>query len=173
MSTTVKEPESKDFTPAPQGLHQAVCVDVYDIWTEKRDEKWGGGLRDLTRLVFEIDEINPENGKPYMVSKQYTASLHEKANLRHDLESWRGRAFTKEELKAFDLENVLGANCQLLVVHNVKESKTYANVQTIAPLAKGTVNKIVKSKDYIRKKDRVPEGQPREPGQDEDDSAPF
>lgn len=173
MTTTVREPESKDFTPAPQGLHQAVCVDVWDIWTEKRDEKWGGGIVDKTLLVWEIDEINPEDGRPFVVAKRYTASLHEKANLRHDLESWRGRAFTKDELKAFDLENVLGANCQINVVHNTKKDKTYANIASIVPLAKGQ-NRMVVSKEYIRKKDRKKDGTQREPGQDDDqDSAPF
>ena len=87
MSTTVREPESKDFTPAPQGLHRAVCADVWPIWTVERPETWGGGLQDKTLLVWEIGEINPENGKPFAVAKRYTASLHEKANLRHDLES--------------------------------------------------------------------------------------
>ena len=50
----------------------------------------------------------------------YTASLSEKANLRRDLEGWRGRAFTQEELLGFDVFNVLGTHCQVNVIHNDK-----------------------------------------------------
>ena len=44
------------FTPAPEGLHRAVCCDVWTIWTEERPAQWGGGLRDMTRLVWQIDQ---------------------------------------------------------------------------------------------------------------------
>ena len=173
MSTTVREPEKTKFTPAPEGLHRAVCVDVWDTWTEERPAQWGGGLVDKTRLIWQIDEINPEDGKPYGIAKKYTASLHEKANLRHDLESWRGRKFSEEELKGFDLDKVVGVCCQLQILHTTKKSVTYANIQSIMPLAKGQ-DKIVPSKDYVRKKDRKAEpGMDAEPIEDDDDSVPF
>ena len=60
-----------------------------------------------------------------------------KASLRKDLESWRGQPFTKEELKGFDLKNILGASCQLQVVHNVSDGKTYANIAAVMGLPKG------------------------------------
>ena len=41
------------------------------------------------------------DGKPFLVRRRYTASLHEKSALRKDLESWRGRAFTNVELDGF------------------------------------------------------------------------
>jgi hypothetical protein len=107
----------------------------------------------FTDFHGKVDEINPENGKPFSCSKKYTASLNEKATLRHDLESWRGRAFTQEELKGFDLEKVIGVNAQVMVMHNTKDGKTYANVATVTPLGKGQA-KIAGSKDYVRKKDR-------------------
>ena len=154
MSTVVKEPEQREFTPAPEGLHQAVCCDVHPIWTEERPSQWGGGLRDCVRLVWQIDQLGPD-GQPFVISKKYTASLHEKASLRHDLESWRGRHFTPEELKGFDLENVLGANCQIQIVHTKKpDGRTFANVLSIVPIAKGQP-KMAVSKDYVRKKDRA------------------
>jgi len=171
MGTTVKEPAGGDWIPAPQGLHVAVCCDVWDIVTEERSQQWGGGLRDVVRLVWEIDEIGPD-GKPFTISQKYTASLHEKARLRHDLESWRGRAFTEEELHGFDLEKVLGVNCQINVVHATKDKKTYANIASIVPLAKGQA-RIAVSKDFVRKRDRKEDTKQREPGQDDEDSAPF
>jgi len=38
-----------------------------------------------------------------MISKRYTMSLGEQSTLRKDLESWRGKKFTPEELQGFDL----------------------------------------------------------------------
>ena len=35
--------------------------------------------------------------QPFVLSKGHTLSLYEKANLRHNLESWRGKQFTAEE----------------------------------------------------------------------------
>ena len=52
-------------------------------------------------------------GQPFLVSRFYTASLHEKANLRKDLEQWRTRAFTKEELNGFEAKNILGKSCMV------------------------------------------------------------
>jgi len=175
--TTVREPEGKDFPQAPEGLHQAVCVDAWDVWTEQRPEEFGGGLVDKTRLVWEIDKTDKENRRPYQVSHLYTASLHEKAKLRQHLESWRGRRFTDEERQGFDLENVIGANCQLQIVHRLsRNGKTYSNVQAIVPIGKG-MTKMRPSSDFIRRKDRKDRNEPEveAPSSDDhdDDTVPF
>lgn len=187
MSTRVSGRNKTQFPVPPEGLYQAVCADAWDIWTEDRPERWGGGIQDKTRLVWEINRINKESGRPYQVSQKYTASLHEKANLRKHLEAWRGRKFTENEIKEFELENLLGANCQLQVVHNIgSDGITYANVQAVVPLAKG-MTKMHVSPDFVRKKDRKAEDErkqrsgsdsdeadTREETDDEDDSnVPF
>jgi hypothetical protein len=82
--------------------------------------------------------------------KRYTLSLHEKANLRRELETWRGKKFTAEEGEGFDLEKLLGANCQLQVIHNEKDDGTvYANVQAIVPAGRG-LEKLSIPPDYVR-----------------------
>lgn len=68
-------------------------------------------------------------GKPFSTHKRYTVSLNEKAALRQDLEGWRGKKFTAEELKGFDLSNVLGAYCTIQIVHD--ETGKYANINSI------------------------------------------
>ena len=170
--TTVREPQGKDFPTAPEGLHQAVCVDVWDIWTEKRPEQYGGGLVDKTRVVWQLDSAT-EDGQRYEVMQTYTASLHEKAKLRQHLEAWRGKRFTEDELKGFELEHVIGANCQVQVVRNLgKNGKTYANVQAVVPLGKGQV-KIRPSEDYVRRKDRRKDEDGSQPFDASDDDVPF
>lgn len=154
MAFVVKAGESKDFTPAPPGVHQGVCVDVIDKGV--LEVVYGGKTKKQHKvtLAWQIDEAR-EDGKRFVVYKRYTASLHEKATLRKDLESWRGKPFTREEEMGFDVESIIGANAQLNIQHNVSGDKTYANVVAIMPLGRGMVK--IAGKDYIREKDRTPE----------------
>ena len=59
-----------------------------------------------------------------VLSKQYTCSLSDTASLRKDLDSWRGRRFTDEELKGFDLRNIVGVPCQLSITNEERNGKT-------------------------------------------------
>jgi hypothetical protein len=146
---------SKTFKPAPTGLFHAVCVDEVDLGMQPT--QWGPKLK--VRLLWQIDERDEETGKRFIVGKKYTQSLADKSNLRHDLESWRGRPMNPEELHCFELSNVIGANCQIQIVHNIAKDgsgKVFANVAAIVPAPKG-VEKIY-PEDFVRWKDR-PENQ--------------
>lgn len=136
MPFIVTAGESKNYTPAPEGTHQAVCVDVIDQGLKPNAFK-AGAMQKKVDLAWQIDERR-DDGKRFIVYKRYTASLNEKASLRHDLESWRGRPFTREEEMAFDVESVIGANCLVNVQHKKSQdgTKTYANVVSVMPLLK-------------------------------------
>lgn len=155
MPIFARKKESQ-FEPAPEGLHAAVCVDVWEPWTEERPAEWGGGLLDKTRIVWLIEEVNPKTNKPFEVSQIYTLSLHPKSNLCKHLESWRGKQFTDQERLGFDVEKLISVNCQLQVIHRITDGGTYANVQTIVPAAKNGPRLLV-PEGYIRKKDREPQ----------------
>ena len=159
------EPKSS-FIPAPEGLHQAVCVDFVDLGV--MDTPWGKKAK--CRVVWQIEETM-DNGERFLVSNMYTASLSEKGALRPVLEAWRGRKFTPEELEGFDTEKLIGANCQLQIVH-VESKKTkgnfFANVQAIVPIGKQTPKMV--SEGYVRQKDRE-DNHPAEPSSD--DEVPF
>jgi hypothetical protein len=88
-------------------------------------------------VVEWTDSDGQKHSGPAVVGKQYTLSLNEKANLRADLEAWRGRTFTDQELAGFDVKQVLGKSCQLGIVHNANNGKTYANVKAVMGLPKG------------------------------------
>jgi hypothetical protein len=134
--------ETQTFTPAPVGVHQAVCVDIEDLGMVQStflDDKTGlPKVQHKIKVYWQISERRDDN-KRFVLSKRYTLSLHEKASLRHDLEAWRGRAFTEDELRGFDVETVMGANCLLNVQHrqSADKTRTYANVVSIMPLVKG------------------------------------
>ncbi len=126
--------EGTKRTPAPEGTHLALCCQIIDIGTQ-HSEYYG---TDSHKVVFGWElpnELNPEDeNKPFLVWKRYTLSLNEKAALRAHLESWRGKKFSDEELRGFDLKNVLGKPCLLNVVH----SEGYANVAAVMAVTKGT-----------------------------------
>jgi hypothetical protein len=127
-----------NYTPAPEGTHQAVCVDVIDKGMHPNKFK-DGALQHKIDIAWQINELR-DDGKRFVVYKRYTLSLHEKANLRHDLESWRGRPFTRDEEMGFDVESVIGANCLVNVQHkpSTKDpNKVFANVVSVMPLIKG------------------------------------
>ena len=159
----------KEFTPAPEGLWPAVCADVVDLGIQKTP--WGDAHK--VELRWFLEEKDPKTQKAFMLFKRYTLSLHEKSNLRRELETWRGRKFTSEELEGFDLEKLLGVNCQLQVIHNIKdEGETYANVQAIVPPARGVVKLSIPT-DYIRMCDRSKEQIQQGAGVATDDDIPF
>lgn len=141
----------KDFIPAPGGTHSAVCVDVVDMGL--LEVNFGGKKKSQhkVRIVWQISETMADN-KPYICQKRYTLSLHEKAVLRKDLESWRGRAFSADELEGFDLEVLIGITCLLNVLQVKKDGETYSNVVSIMRLPKGM--EPMKQRDYTRVKDR-------------------
>lgn len=130
-----------DFKPTPAGVYVARCYRIIDLGTQRGEwkgkEKWSRKIMFSWELFGEDDEGNPltaDDGLPLTMSKRYTLSLGENANLRADLKSWRGRDFTPDELNGFDIKNVLGAYCMLNVTHDHKDDKVYANVASISPL---------------------------------------
>jgi len=165
MPIYAREPDSK-FSPCPEGLYQAVCVDVVDLGNVTT--QWGD--KPKCRIVWQVDEIDPATGRRYDVRSWYTLSLSEKATLRKHLEAWRGRKFTTLELRGFDLEHLIGANCQIQVIHKISdEGKTFANLQAIVP-ANPKAPKL-QPEHYVRDKDRTPaDDRPTPPYTDE---APF
>jgi hypothetical protein len=126
----------KVFTPAPEGVHQAVAVDVIDQGMKPNPFKPGSQQHKID-IAWQISERR-DDGKPYLVYKRYTLSLNEKATLRHDLESWRGKPFTRDEELGFDVESIIGANCLVNIQHKQSSdgSKTFANVISVMPLPK-------------------------------------
>lgn len=145
--------DSKSYTPAPDGTHQAVCVDVIDIGLKPNQFK-DGAMQHKIDIAWQIDERR-DDGKRHVLYKRYTLSLNEKATLRHDLESWRGKPFTRDEEMGFDVETIIGANCLINVQHKpgTKDpNKVFANVVSVMPLVKGMTR--LASDGYVRHQDQ-------------------
>ena len=165
--------ETKTYAPAPEGVHQAVCADVIDLGmmlSAFPDERTGQPKQQhKINVVWQIEEKR-DDGKRHQLYKRFTLSLHEKAALRHDLESWRGKAFTFDELAGFDVEKLIGANCLINVQHRKSKdgTRTYANVVAVMPLVKGMPKIGIHEYERWTPKSAT-EGNPAEPPPHDDD----
>ena len=118
MSLTVSSGES-DYEVVPAGQHLAVCYRLVDAGT--REEQYKDNppkKRHVLFVYWELPEVKMGDGRPFTISKKYTLTLNENGTLFKDLKTWRGKSFTQEELKGFDLLNVLGVSALLEVEHS-------------------------------------------------------
>lgn len=133
---------SSEFVPVPPGMHLARCYRLIDLGTQK--SVWQDRVKHLHKIMIQW-EIHSEDdtgsplltakGEPLSISKNYTNNLGDKATLRADLSSWRGRDFTDEERKGFNLKNILGQWCMLTVARTPgKNGKEYSNVVAVSPV---------------------------------------
>jgi len=128
----------------PAGNYIARCYQMIEIGTVKETilgkEKIVPKVRIGWELPTELKVFNNENGEqPCVISKEYTLSMAEKANLRIALKSWRGKDFTEEEAKSFDITKLLGVPCMINIIHKTSKDglKVYEEISGITPIPKG------------------------------------
>lgn len=135
------EDKGGNFERCPPGVHLARCYRIVDLGTQKSEYMGQPKFLHKIMIGWEIHgtddngtPIRMQDGRPFAIFKNYTLSWSEKANLRLDLQSWRGKPFTQEEMRRFDLKNVLGAWCMLNVIEREKDGKTYTNINGVTPV---------------------------------------
>ena len=137
----IKESESK-YTPVPVGNHVARCYGMVSLGTQQgKNPKFQPSFQ--IALMFELPEevleINGEK-KPMALTKflnAYFGSPSKPSKTAQFITSWRGKPFTEQELKGFDIAKVVGATCLLNVVHAVKDGKTREEIASVSPMPKG------------------------------------
>jgi hypothetical protein len=134
MGRYAREQEGSNFVQPPEGTFVARCYRIIDLGTQHDEYQGKPTIRNQVVVTWELPTELMDDGKPFSVSRFYTNDLYENANLYKDLVAWRGRAFTEEEKRGFDLENILGAPCLITIVHN---DKGKAKVTSVTKLVKG------------------------------------
>ena len=115
------------------GMHNVICCQLVDFGTH--DKEWQGkiiGKVNKVNFGFEFVDVTleSESGTYHPIwGAQFTNSLGKKTSLRPLLEGWRGKPFTEEEAKGFDLSKLLGLSCVLVIQPN---SKCNPKIQAIA-----------------------------------------
>ena len=136
------EDKGNSFESTPTGVHLARCYRIIDLGTQKSE--YMGQVKYLHKIMlgWEIHGTDDNNtpikmkdGRPFAMFKNYTLAWSDKANLRLDLQAWRGKPFTAEELQKFDLEAILGHWCMLNVVEKPgTDGKIYVNINGVTPV---------------------------------------
>lgn len=132
------ENSSHEYEAPPLGTHMARCIKVIDIGTQRGEYNQKVTIKRQCIVGWELpQELMQEGdnaGKPFVVSKFYTASLNEKATLRKDLENWRNKPFTTEELMGFESKNIIGKACMVTLTQNQNGK---VKVSSVTSLPKG------------------------------------
>ena len=131
------------FTPCPPGTHLARCFRVIDLGTQ--ESNYDNTLKLLRKIQIEWEvhgmdskgkPLVTNDGRPYSINKEYTLSWMPSANLRVDLQAWRGKIFKEEETQRFDLKTLLNVWCMVNVIEkkSQKTNKPDAQVASISPV---------------------------------------
>jgi hypothetical protein len=145
MGFIAKDSGGGNFKRVPKGVYIGRCFSLIDLGTQTTNGQYGEKQQHKIRLGWELFGEDEENGEPLTIevegrtmpltiSKSYTVSLHEKATLRKELAAWRGKDFTDEEAKAFDVSRLVGAYCMVNVSISENNGKTYSNIAGLTPI---------------------------------------
>lgn len=162
----------KETELPPKGTFPARCYQMIHIGTIKEKFKGEEKLCNKVRIGFELpteqkifDETKGE--QPFVISQEYTLSMGQKSKLKVLLESWRGEPFSKEEMKGFDITEMIGEPCLISISHKESESGSmYAQITSITQPMKGLdIPKLINdpivvsfdSVDFIEQLEKLPD----------------
>lgn len=151
--TPIKAPPSSggDFELPPEGVFLARCYKMVDVGTQTETGQFGTKENRKIYLYWELletvdgDKVFMEDGKTvFSIFNSYKLSMHPKANLRKQLDSWRGKKFTDEQANEFDVTALLDKFCLLQVDHSKSKdgTKEYANVVNVMNPGKRTAEAV-------------------------------
>lgn len=141
----------------PAGNYIATCYKMVQIGTVTEIVMGKAKVLHKVRIGWELPEetrvFNEEKGaQPIVIENEYTLSLHEKSALRGILKSWRGKDFTEEEAKAFDITKLIGVPCMLNIIHKqgkADPTKTYEQIAGITPLPKSVKKPVQINPSFV------------------------
>jgi hypothetical protein len=144
MGIYAEQKEGNDFITVEPGTYVARCYSMIEIGTIETEYKGTKKKQHKASVTWELptetaifhEEKGPE---PFVVSKKYTLSMYKDANLRKDLESWRGKGYSEDEAKRFDITKLIGQPCLITVIQKQRPddpTKTYTSVENVTKMMK-------------------------------------
>lgn len=130
MPVTLDTTQKSKYPPVAEGLYQAVCAEVVDLGEVQA--KWDEFPIHKVKLMFQLNALRDDGKRHEVRSFDERASLNEKSNLRVKyLDKIFGKSRMAEMMAAptFDLECLVGMNCNIEIVHNA--TGEYANIGSI------------------------------------------
>ena len=128
----------KEFEICPAGSFPARLVKLVDLGEQYNEkfEKWNYQVTLTWELPTKLLTEGDFAGKPFLISRTVTNSMHPKATLRGIIGGWIG-SLTDAQADDFDLSKLIGQACMLSVVHVAVGDKTYANIGGVIALPDG------------------------------------
>lgn len=130
----------------PAGNYIARCYSMIHVGTVHEIYMGQPKVMNRVRIGWELPTEQrifdkAKGNQPLVISKELTVSMHEKATLRKMLASWRGKDFSDDEAKCFDITKLVGVPCLLNIIHKQKQDKSgiYEDIAGVTPMPKGTV----------------------------------
>lgn len=147
FKTKVKSGEG-DFELPPGGTYPAMFIGLIDLGTHPRE--YGGKKWDEHKIYFLWELTSEQNaeGENFVVARDYTFSLHEKAHLRKMIEGFTGKAMTDDQ----ELDVLLFVGKQCIVNISEGESakkKKFIEVTSVGRPMKGQTIPPASRKPYI------------------------
>lgn len=141
------------FKTHPEGQFVGQCVDVVDLG--ERVEEFAGQLPKVVQkcaLVFRTGEKNDDTGEYIDISREFTVSMGDKANMRKFLEQWRGKPYDDASIKQGVPIHKLTGNYGLLTVAHKQSGggRTYANIAACVGVPKQMQGALTAYDDYER-----------------------
>lgn len=123
------------------GTYIGTCIRFIDLGTQQREYMGEKKIGHEVLVVWELTDELMSDGRPFAMSKFYRWSMHEKANLRKDLEAWRGKPFEAKDFEgetAFNTRKLLGQPAMIGVVEYTKKNgEKSAKVDSVSKIMKG------------------------------------
>ena len=125
---------TNSFELPPEGLVVARCCRIVDLGTQTGHYLGKTTVQRKIMVGFELlGSVARADGKKFQINKIYTASLHPKATLRKDLDSWNGRALSNEEVSGFSFAWMAGRLCEVRVTHSDTSGENKATIDQVRP----------------------------------------
>lgn len=130
----------------PEGNHPARIYEIIEIGTVEGSWMGQPKLNYNVRIGFEFPTekrvfTEGKGEQPFVLSREMSLSLGEKANLRKIVEAVEGHKLTESEAVDYDILNLAGKPL-LVTVSHTEPNETgiqYANATTFSPIIKGLV----------------------------------
>lgn len=170
MPDEVLVKETVGYEIPPEGIHQAVCVDIINLG--EVETKFG--IKPQVSIVFQLEcegGYRRTDSQRFEIRRIFNPTLTGSSTLKKFLEQWRGKSFDKAELEGFQLAKLHKKNAQIQVIHKEGEKGMFANIVSIQPhnLKLGTP---IAPENYVRRIKREDPLAPVSVAADEDE-IPF
>lgn len=121
--------QKKEYEKIKPGLHNAICVGVWNVGVQKIKFKDEIKHKQQVVIGFEVEQRNSETKLQMFHPQVYNMSLHEKSNLSGVIESWMAKRLSKEDRSSFDLTQLIGKKATLNIIYN----EDYVNISAVLP----------------------------------------